>query len=295
MNDPSAGDSGVVSAANPAGRTVQVDTSLIIEQQKSEGEAAPVRAALSRYLFRGSSTYARKEFKRAWLQDLALLNRLAKDSADIGELLRRIETSVGLPAARRRRSRCVSAISAFLSAQSTGSADLPLHVLMTRFRAHIREAVLGGFLAFERCITHLHDGTGCVRSAERPSLAPDGSLDVVVRQCKRTSIKCTVHQFFMANREAFAKIEKHIRSLGDVASLELQKTAGTIRIAETDPQHLCASENCSAMSDALIAVDGLKMDDFAANNPREWTALASALGKPLVNPVADIRDKHDQD
>lgn len=286
MIDPPGAENLQNTTANVPRRTVQIDTSLIIEQQKSEAEAAPVRDALSGYVFRASSTYARKEFKRAWLQDLALLNKLARESADIGELLRKVETSVGLPVARRRRSRCVSAISAFLSANSAASGDLPLNVLMARFCAHVREAVLGGYLAFERCVTHLHDGTGCVRSAERPSLAPDGSLDVRVRQCKRTSVRCVVHQFFTARRRAFETIEEHITKLGDAASPELQKTARTIRTAAIDPQHLCASENCSAMSDALIAVDGLAMDVFAANNPREWTALAAALGKPLINPVA---------
>ena len=43
------------------------------------------------------------------------------------------------------------------------------------------------------------------------------------------------------------------------------------------------------MSDALIAVDGLGMDEFAANNPKEWITIAAALGKPLINPVADAK------
>lgn len=120
--------SGLTAPAPP--RTVQIDTSLIIEQQKSEEEAKPVRDALSRYIFRGSSTFGRKEFKRAWLQDLALLHKLAKGAKDLGELLRKVETSLGKVEARRRRSRCVSAISAFLSRHSGTSGDLPVGVLM---------------------------------------------------------------------------------------------------------------------------------------------------------------------
>lgn len=269
------------------GQTVHLDTSLVIEQQKSEKLARPVRKAMERYKFRATSTYAKKEFKRAWLQDLALIYRLAQDCQRIEDLHERIEKSLWHTGAKRRRSRCIEAICSFLSRQP---GTIPLNQVMPRLRVHLVEGIFSGFLAFDRCVSHLYDGTGCVRAREKPIRAANGSLDVRVRDCQVNSIKCTVHSFFSSNREFFLRIEGAIRAAGEGVSGELKNTAKTIRLAVADSRQLCDNKNCTAMSDALIAVDGMPMDHFAANNPREWTILAAALGKPLVNPVS----RHDE-
>ncbi|MCH8218412.1 MAG: hypothetical protein IH892_16765 [Planctomycetes bacterium] len=54
---------------------------------------------------------------------------------------------------------------------------------------------------------------------------------------------------------------------------------------DQDPKFLCDSKNCSAIGDAIIAVDGKQTDCFAANNDKEWQFLAKTLSKKLINPV----------
>jgi len=195
--------------------TAHVDTSLMVEQQKSEKEATRVRSALAVYKFRSSSTFARKEYKRSWLQDLAYLHKLSKDAADLGDLIRLVERKLGMPVQSRRRKRCQSAIAAYISKQP---GELPVSALMTRFRAHVAEAVLGGYMSFNRSVHHVFDGTGCVRGNEEPTLAANDTLDTTVRTCKSNSIRCTVHSFFESNRKEFDKIDAAIIAAGDDVS-----------------------------------------------------------------------------
>ena len=97
-----------------------------------------------------------------------------------------------------------------------------------------------------------------------------------------------MHKFFSVNVRSFAAIAEAIDN-SEMPSSELRRIAQTIRAASKDSKHLCDDKNCTGMADALIAVDGIKMNDFAANNPREWTTIAAALNKPLVNPVDGVR------
>jgi hypothetical protein len=268
-----------VNATHDAARAVHIDTSLQIEQQKVVGRSLPVQQALSKYVFSSTSSYARKEFKKAWLQDLALVYKLTRNAAQIGDVYTAIDKSTW--ARRRRLSRCLEAVDAFLSKHPTMALD----VAVKRLRAHLGEAIMCAFLKWERSVTHEYKGTGCIRALERPSRATDGTIDVTVRECRRTKVQCSVHKFFREHEDAFDKIETEIVKCGADISQELKKTAETIREARRNAEYLCDSKNCGAMSDALIAVDGIATDHFAANNDKEWRTLAVALGKPLINPV----------
>jgi hypothetical protein len=55
--------------------------------------------------------------------------------------------------------------------------------------------------------------------------------------------------------------------------------------AQQSPEHLCDDRHCCRVADALIAVDGIKLEVFAANNPAEWELLARILDKQLINPA----------
>jgi hypothetical protein len=261
---------------------LHLDTSLQIELQKVSAKAEPVREAISGYRFTSTSTYARKEFKRAWLQDLNLIYAKTRDCTQIGEVYERINNALWHPKVRRRLNRCMDAINAFLEPHPT----MPIGVAVVRLRAHVAEAILGAFTKWERSVTFEYDGTECIRARERPSRAPDGSIDCTVRRCKPSRIQCRVDRFFDEHRTEFHQIHAAIQQVGDVASVELKETAHAIDGASKDAKHLCDSDNCSAMSDALIAMDGIDAHHFGANNPKEWNTIAEALGKPLVNPVA---------
>jgi len=179
--------------------------------------------------------------------------------------------------------RCLDAIDKFLSPHGS----LTLAASIARLRAYLREAILGAYEMWERSATHECRGTRCIRAMERPVIAGNDSIDVSVPRCSPKRIQCSVHEFFDRNRAIFAAIEKRIGIEKD-PSKELKRTAETISLARTDPKFLCDDQNCSAMSDAIIATDGLHADHFAANNDKEWLILAAAIGKPLLNPVSGI-------
>jgi hypothetical protein len=274
-------------------RRIHVDTSLQIEQFKEEQRARPVRLALRQFAFTSTSSYARKEFKAAWLRDLAFLYEVARKAARIEDVLREVNSRLGVPVLKRRLQRCHEAIVQFLSRQS---GSLPFEMLVLRYRVHLKEAILGAYMEWDRSVDHEFAGTQCVRAMERPKIDSSGNIDVVVKHCKREKIECRVHEFFDEYRPLFLRLAAAIDArcppgTKDIpyALKELAQARDTIRSAERDPEHLTNISACSKIGDAIIAIDGIHADCFAANNPKEWRIIAETLGKELVNPLADPR------
>jgi hypothetical protein len=111
---------------------------------------------------------------------------------------------------------------------------------------------------------------------------------VCIPKCDRSKINCSIHKFYLENSDAFQKIRTGIESLGNEASDELKRTSEILTKADNDSEFLCNSQICSKIGDAIIAVDGCKMDCFAANNDKEWKFLTQVLSKRLVNPVKKL-------
>ena len=251
-------------------------------------DAEPVRRALSAYRFRGASSYSRLEFKRAWLQRAALLHRWCRlpDVSSPGDVLRLINKRLANhPAQKRRLQVCLDLMICFLNLKHP---SLSPRVQLARLRAHCKHVVLGGAIALDEMVTGYFDGTGCSRAKELPTENPDGSLDVTIRNCNPSRIHCNVHSFFQRYRTLFIEIADQIQNT-PTASDELVQIACHIRKAQEQSLHLCDNRHCAKLADALIAVDGKDMDEFAANNDREWVLLARALRKTLINPVVDKR------
>ena len=95
---------------------------------------------------------------------------------------------------------------------------------------------------------------------------------------------CRVHTFFKKHIDVFQRIGIAIEQKKD-ASEELKGFAEIIRTAIQQPTSLCDDRRCAKLGDAIIAVDGMDMDHFVANNDKEWELLAEAMSKKLVNPV----------
>jgi len=114
---------------------VHVDTSLQIEQQKVQAQSEPVRRALAAYSFISTSTYALKEFKRAWLQDLNLIYSKSRDCKQIGDVYTAIQRALWHPMAKRRVQtlfRCDQCISGTDPTMPIGVAVLRLRALSCR-------------------------------------------------------------------------------------------------------------------------------------------------------------------
>ncbi len=73
-------------------------------------------------------------------------------------------------------------------------------------------------------------------------------------------------------------------------SMELQAMRDQIRAAQADAAVLHERKCCSRIADAIIAIDGIGMQDYAAYNPREWRLIARVFRKILVDPVTEATE-----
>ena len=269
-------------------KTVHIDTSLQIERCKEQSKRKVVEDALKPFRFTSTSSYAKLEFKCSWLRDLAYLYRASQRVTRFDELLGYIDDKLNKhPANRRRIARCLQAIVAYLSQVPP---DFPHGVVLLRLRRHIFNAVLGAYDWWDSSVTHEYNGTSCVRAAERPKKLSGRSLDVSVPKCAPGRVNCRVHEFFRRHKDKFTAIASAIENLGDGTTKEQKEAAQMIRRTVANPLSLCDDRNCRKLGDVLIAVDGLEMDCFAANNDKEWQLLSDVLGKLLLNPLRRTND-----
>ena len=262
---------------------VHLDTSLQIERCKAGRKAEPVVGLLRDFRFVSTSSYAKLEFKRAWLQRLAYLYSLSGQVKMIGELSGMLADKLGShPLHRRQLSTCLQAIEAFLLPTNDRISEA---AQLTRMRAHLRGAVLNAYSWWEASVTHEYNGTSCVRASERPRISGGGKLDVSIPKCRRDSIRCRVHSFLQDNKEHLAAIKAEIDRLGANASDELKEARAVLDAFENDPEKMCQDNICVKLGDILVAIDGISIESFAANNDKEWVPLAQALRKQLLNPL----------
>ncbi len=269
---------------NQSVRTVLLDTSVQIERFKAARKSKPVEAALRDFRFKATSSYARFEFNRAWLRRLACVYEISKKAKSVHELFGLIDDKYGKhPAHVRWLTTCTQAAEAWLD-----KVPCPPGVGqdVMRARAHLRRWIFGAHEMWRQSITHEFNGTGCIRANAQPRKAPDGTLDVLGRVCSKKRPSCHIVAFFMANRSEFSTIAQAIKNEGVEASAELKAALDIIAAAEKDPTYLCSSSVCQKLGDILIAIDGLRMETYAAHNPREWPLIAKALGKQLLDPVS---------
>ena len=267
--------------------TVHIDTSIQIERCKARKKAQIVEESLKPFSFKSTSSYAKIEFKRAWLQRLLYLYSASQNVNRTDELIGYINDRLGShPGHLRRLTTCLQAIESFLS---TINKSLSPVAQLIRLRSVIRNAILGAYTWWDLSVTHEYNGTGCVRAFEQPKELSGGKIDVSVPRCRRNKIECTIHQFFEKNKKQFVAIKVAVEGLGDNASKELKEARKIIQDAQNNPEYLCDDCNCTKLGDVLIAIDGLDIDCFAANNDKEWVLLSNVLGKHLVNPVREAR------
>ena len=191
----------------------------------------------------------------------------------------------GNPWRQRMFQTCLEQLIAFLGIDKGPAAD---PAALIRLRSHCRNAILSASTAYYRMITAEFRGTGCSRAEEFPSAGPEGLLNLAIRKCSRDDKRCRVDEFFRENITHSLEIADYIGRV-ESASDELHGIREEILGAIDDAARLLDGRGCMRLADAMIAVDGREMDEFAANNDREWTTLAAALGKPLLNPVARTR------
>lgn len=259
---------------------VHIDTTLQIERFKTPARAQKVKLALSDFAFRSTSTYARYEFARTLLRDLAYLYTIAAKARQIGDVLEEVKRSFGVSGGQKNRLlRCIEQISTFLG---TRPQKMTVQEEVLRFREHVAFALLHGQRMWDRSVHHQFDGTGCIRAKESPSRAPNEKVVLTLPNCRREKIQCRIHQFFQSRHLAFQTIAQVAKSS---ASAQLQRAGQAIENAASDPVRLCDNRRCAEIGDAIIAIDGEQVPVLAANNDEDWGPIATALGKKLLNPL----------
>ena len=222
-------------------RTVHIDTSLQIERCKARKKAQVVEDRLKDFRFKSTSTYAKLEFKRAWLQRLSYLYSASQTVSRTDELIGYINDRLGAhPLHHSRLTTCLQAIESFLSRINE---DLSPKAQLIRLRNHIRYAILGAYAWWDSSITHEYDGTGCTRATEHPKQLASEKIDVSIPLCKPHNIQCTIHEFFEKNKNYFREIRVAIESLGDNASKELKETKRIMQLVPISVEGRMATPN----------------------------------------------------
>jgi len=262
---------------------IHLDTTLQIERLKTDELATAVDKGLHDFKFRSTSTYAKHEFNRTLIRDLAFLYTHAQRASGFGDIVGQIKNSFGSKlASKNRLTRCLEIIQRFLDQRpKTLTVDLE----MVRLREHLAFMLANAHMVWQRSVHHEFQGTACHRAEIKPRLAPNEKIIFSLPQCRRNNIKCKIHEFFQANLASFEKIASKAEALGEAASKQLAGAAKQIREASKDPPILCDDRKCAKIGDAIIAVDGIDLPWFGANNDEDWQPISEALGKELLNPV----------
>lgn len=260
--------------------TVHLDTSVMLEHFKRSSNRQRVASALAGYTSKSSSTYAKYEFKKTWLRDLHFLHsrtflERVRRPEDLIEEIRRSFA----PNQINRLCRCLEVWCAAI--EKFGPAADSARLL--RLRNHLARAIMNGFSQWAALVGQEHDHLKCGRAREEPTMSKCGRIDACVPRCTRDVIQCDIQAFFAEHLSIFRDIA--IRGERLDASPQLRVAALQIREAERASEHLCDDHVCQKLGDALIAVDGLEMEELAANNDRDWIALSEVLGKRLINPL----------
>jgi hypothetical protein len=275
-------------AAEPLPATasaIHLDTTLQIEGLKSQRQRQAVARGLKSYTFRSTSTYARYEFNRTIIRDLTYLHAICHQVQTLAEVYQRVQASFGpSKSSRNRLTRILELLTRFLEDRPQ---NMQVRSELTRLRSHVAVMLLQGHVVWDRSVTHEFNGTECVLASVRPRLAPNGSVIFALHKCKPSRIRCRVHKFYESRASEFNKIANVASALGPRASQQLQRANGVLDRAAVDPTVLCDDSTCAKIGDAIIAVDGVSVPVFGANNDDDWVPISTALSKKLVNPVRD--------
>lgn len=226
---------------------------------------------LSRYGFKGTSSYTFLEFKGSFLQDIVYLYRHLEKEGLAGVYAK-------LPGLGKWQSRKLQVVCDHL----------------IRFCADNRYDVSDILIMIENAVDEywdrlrevddIQDGTGCVRAKERP-VKRRTTIDVSIARCHTVDIKCKIHKFFEENKELFEKINDEIDKLTpEFVTSELRRFQEIYKRCKNSATSLCSDDVCRKIGDMLIAVDGRNYSNIASTNKKEFDIICKALSRKLVSP-----------
>ena len=270
---------------------VFLDTSIFCCLQKGPLFRGRVKDFLGKFCWKSTSTYAQVEYGNVvlaqaeyYLRKLSELESLAKVLDFIGNVLhqrshsQKITWSFNL--LRRHYGKN--------DKEQTERAVLTLRRLMK----------LGVKFVTQVCDDPIEDGTHCYWAKNGVKRKRDGTLIWQAPQCKRNNKRCTLDDFFIANKDKFIEIKSAIDAIpqGD-KSAQLANFSVIIGRAEEDPASLLDYRtNCKLMADAIIAIDSAGYSNMFSQNLAESKVLCQVLGQVFYylppNPEHEIQ-KHE--
>jgi len=164
-----------------------------------------------------------------------------------------------------------------------------------RARLSLRRLLkLGVAFVEKQCDEPVEDGTACYWARRGVIRRSDGRLTWQSPECDRRNKRCTLDEFFDANRETFLHIKAAIDGLPEnETTLQLRGFAEVIGEALDDPAFLLDySPGCRKLADAIIAVDGRAYGNLFSQNIAESNLLTRVLNQVFfylpANPDRDV-------
>ena len=240
-----------------------LDTSIHLSRFKHDEIRKLIRDVLARFRLRGTASYTKLEFGRALLSEVWwVLDRLRKEGSL--DRLHHYMTNV-LPANRRKKLWFQNLLARYFNEpDATARAIAALETLLTLGTAFV-----------DNTVEDVRDGIACPwadqMGTQRRWQSP---------RCQSKTSRCRLPAFFGEHKELFLGIRKAIRDLpaGRLDERpQLARFAEIIERAAEDPEYLRSHSVCTALGDAIIAVQSYGYQCMFTQDYGESSVLCRVL------------------
>lgn len=167
-----------------------------------------------------------------------------------------------------------------------------------RARLYLQRMIkLGVDFVEKLCDRPLADGTGCYWAGRGVQRRQDGRFVWQPPVCKRERKRCRLDDFFVDNRDVFARIKGAIDALPEgEKSNQLRAFSEVIGQALEDPGVLLDYRTgCKRLADAIIAVDSRSYRNLFSQNIKESELLTAIFEQTFyylpANPIRGVMVK----
>lgn len=270
--------------------TIQVDR--VLKEQPPE-LLVSLNALLARFNYLVGYSYSRLEFKRAVIQNLALiLDYLCDDRS----FFRALQRAIAIGARRPRRAATLMSIAAWLGFQIKQQIEVTLgedldQRLAMRAESYLRNAIVYLWKRFDKSVDSVTDRTECRRAIEGPRRKANGRFDVSIAESNCRMKECNNANFFRAHLPLMKQVRDQLEQLRAQKSKKFTKELETalerLKAAISYPDGLYDYKACGGVGDIWMHLECLAagVKDFATTNYKESEVLCPMLGLTMQNPA----------
>jgi hypothetical protein len=231
-----------------------------------------------------SSTYAKMEFKRRYIQDLVYLyNEALLGAKTFADVLARID-KLRSDYHKRKIKRIITSFYGFFLDKGDEEVFGPLgKVTLEKAVIYFKSLIENAWEDFDSDIDEILNGTGCYNAKTGPTRTGE-KFDNRSNICKKGDIKCKIVEFFIRNRESFIKIYKKLSQLNCLDD-EQQKVKNILEKAIEYPEIMADRKNCWNCGDAIIAVESPSDAVLFTTNIKHFEPICSEIKKKCLTPL----------